>query len=122
MTWRIRFAIIALALLALGTFLATNPALRGAASGPTAGTPTDLSRIDPFGAIAVKDGAAPSGAPGAGGGNAFASEDGAGDEGPGDDSDGATPRDRSFTAVFDQDQDFSERSFLAPPTTGPPAA
>jgi hypothetical protein len=127
MTWRIRSAVIALALFVLGTTgagvtSAPTFASGAAASGPTAGTPADTSYLDPFGLAAVIDGANPSAAPGAGTGNAFTGEDSAGDEDPGAGGDGATPRDRSFTAVFDEDQDFSERSFLAPPTTGPPAA
>ena len=130
MTWRTGFAIVALALFALGTAgTGVSPAGTlvpgAAASGPTDGAPDALSRIsriDPFGPAAVTNGANPAGAPRVGPGNTFASEDNAGDEDPGAGGDGATPRDRSFTAVYDEDQAFAARPFLVPPATGPPAA
>jgi hypothetical protein len=127
MTWRTGFAIVALALFALGTGGAgVSPAGTfvpgAAASGPAGGAPDNLSPIDPFAAGAVTNGANPAGAPRVGPGNTVASEDNAGDEDPGAGGDGATPRDRSFTAVYDEDQAFAARSFLVPPATGPPAA
>jgi hypothetical protein len=127
MTWRIRSAVIALALFVLGTTgagvtSAPTFASGAAASGPTAGTPADTSYLDPFGLAAVIDGANPSAAPGTGTGNAFTGEDSAGDDGRGMAGTATVPRDSAFTTVFDEDQYFSERSFLAPPTTGPPAA
>jgi hypothetical protein len=130
MTWRTGFAVVALALFALGTAgTGVSPAGTlvpgAAASGPTDGAPDALSRIsriDPFGPAAVTNGANPAGAFRVGPGNAFASEDSAGDDGPGAAGTATIPRDRSFTAIYDEDQAFAARPFLVPPATGPPAA
>jgi hypothetical protein len=127
MTWRLRSAVVALALFALGfagagVSLASTFAPGAAASGPVAVTPDEPSRVDPFDVSAVADGAGPCTAPGAGTGNAFTGEDGSGDDDPRGAGTATVPRDGSFAAVFDESQDFSEPSFLAPPTRGPPAA
>lgn len=123
----IRSAVVALALFMLGTAgtgasAAPLFAPAAAALGQVAGTFAEPSQADTFGLSAVTDGASPSAAPSVGSGSAFAGEDGTGDDGRGTAGTAVIPRDESFTAAFDRPQDFSERSFRAPPTTGPPAA
>jgi len=118
----VAFALLMLGMGGTGAFAAPLFAPAAAALGLIAGTSAEPSQADTFGLFAATDGASPSAAPGAGTGNAFAGEDGGGDDGGGTVGTTTIPRDSSFTAVFDKDQDLSERSFLAPPTTGPPAA
>jgi hypothetical protein len=123
----LRTAAVALALFVLGPAGAVAfPASMGLPGAPAcasaAATFDAFARLDVFGLTTISDSAGPSAAPGTGTGNAFAGEDGVGNDDGGTVGTATIPRDGSFTAAFDEDQDFSERSFLAPPTTGPPAA